>query len=144
MSKLQAALLGGLSLRNKPASAPAFPGARTPQAPSVSPTQPAYPGTIHATSTSTAKILVNLVEGADQSRRLTAAQRLQFMRQLNEVVPQQFNMLLFAVNPPAGLVPPIPAAQGDRTSALLTWAEAPGGCGLSILKELLDAIVNPQ
>jgi hypothetical protein len=33
---------------------------------------------------------VNLVESADQSRRLSAAQRLQFMRQLNEIVPQHF------------------------------------------------------
>ena len=138
------ALLGAFSIRNKPASAPAFPGTRTPQAHGMSPTQPAYPGAAEPTSTSIAEMLSNVAGNADQSRRLSAAQRLQFMRQLNEIVPQQFNMLLFAVDPPAGLIPPMPAAQGDRTSALLMWAEAPGGCGLSVLQESLEAIVNPQ
>jgi hypothetical protein len=137
------ALLGAFSIRNKPASAPAFPGTRTPQAPGVSSTQPTYPGATEAASAPIADVLSNVVESADQSRRLSAAQRLQFMRQLNEIVPQHFNMLLFAVNPPAGLIPPMPAAQGDRTSALLTWAESRGGCGLSVLQELLDTIVKP-
>jgi hypothetical protein len=138
------ALLGAFSIRAKPVSAPSFPGAHPPQTPSEPPTQPAYPGATRTTSPSIAEILPSIAENADQSRRLSAAQRLQFIRQLNEIVPQQFNMLLFAAQPPAGLVPPMPAPQGDRTSALLAWAEAPGGCGLSILQQLLEAIVNPQ
>jgi len=148
------ALLGAFSIRNKPSAAPAFPGVSPT---SVSPPQPAYPGT-ETTSTPIAEILSTVVGNADQSRQLSAAeavagvaifpkfsaaQRLQFMQQLNEIVPQQFNMLLFAVNPPAGLVPPMPAAQGDRTAALLTWAESPGGCGLSVLQQLRETIVNP-
>ena len=137
----RAVLLGAFSERAKPSSMPAFPGA---QSPDVSAAQPVYPGTTNATSTSTAKILVTLAESADQSRRLSTSQRLQFIRQLNAILPQQFNMLLFAVNPEPGLVPPMPSPQGDRTSALLTWAEGPGGCGLSVLQELLDTTVNPQ
>jgi hypothetical protein len=137
----RAVLLGAFSERAKPSFMPAFPGA---QSPDVSAAQPVYPGTTNATSTSTAKILVTLAESADQSRRLSASQRLQFIRRLNAILPQQFNMLLFALNPEPGLVPPMPAPQGDRTSALLTWAEGPGGCGLSVLQELLDTIVNPR
>jgi hypothetical protein len=136
------ALLGAFSI---PASAPAFPGTRTPQAPGVSPTQPAYPGATETMSASVAEILAGVAENAenaDQDRRLSVSQRLQFIRQLNEIAPQQFNMLLFAVNPPAGLIPPMPAPQGDRISALLMWAEAPGGCGLSVLQQLLDTIVK--
>jgi hypothetical protein len=136
------ALLGAFSI---PASAPAFPGTRTPQAPGVSPTQPACPGAAEMMSASVAEILASVAENAenaDQGRRLSASQRLQFIRQLSEIVPQQFNMLLFAVNPPPGLIPSMPAPQGDRTSALLTWAEAPGGCGLSVLQQLLDTIVK--
>lgn len=38
----------------------------------------------------------------------------------------------------------MPASQGDRTSALLIWAEALGGCGLSVLQDLLETIVNPE
>ena len=39
----RSALLGAFRIRNKPATAPAFPGTRTPQAPGVSPTQPRFP-----------------------------------------------------------------------------------------------------
>jgi hypothetical protein len=138
------ALLGAFSARNKPASAPAFPGTRTPLPPGASPTQPTFPGAPETMSASVAEILSSVAENADKTTRLSASQRFQFIRQLNEIVPQQFNMLLFAVNPPAGLVPPMPAPQGDRTAALLTWAEAPGGCGLSVLQQLLETIVNPQ
>jgi len=53
-------------------------------------------------------------------------------------------MLLFAVKPPAGLVPPMPAPQADRASALLTWAEAPGGCGLTAIQEVLKTILDPK
>jgi hypothetical protein len=113
----RAALLGAFNIRNKPVSAPAFPG--------VSPTQPAFPGATETMSTPVAETLASVAENADQSSRLSASQRLQFIRQLNAILPQQFNMLLFAVNPPAGLIPPMPASQGDRTAALLTWAEAP-------------------
>jgi TIR domain len=138
------ALLGAFSIRNKPDSAPAFPGTRTPQPPGASPTKPTFPGAPGTMTAPVAEILSSVAENADQSRRLSPSQRLQFIRQLNAILPQQFNMLLFSVNPEPGLVPPMPAPQGDRTAALLTWAEAPGGCGLSVLQQLLDAIVNPQ
>lgn len=137
----RAVLLGAFSERAKPSSMPAFPGA---QSSGASGAQPAYPGTVNAASTSTANILANLVESADQSRRLSASQRLQFISQLNAILSQHFNMLLFAVKPPNGLIPPMPAAQADRTIALLMWAEGPGGCGLSVLQELLDKIITPS
>jgi internalin A len=139
------ALLGAFTpVRNKPHVAPAFPGSRTPQAAGASPTQPAYPGATKTTSAPVAEILTSVAQNADQSRGLSPSQRLWFIRQLNAILPQQFNMLLFSVNPEPGLVPPMPAPQGDRTAALLTWAEAPGGCGLSVLQQLLETIVNPQ
>jgi hypothetical protein len=53
-------------------------------------------------------------------------------------------MLLFAAEPPAGVVPPMPAPQADRASALLTWAEAPGGCGLTVIQEILKTILDPK
>jgi hypothetical protein len=139
----QAALLGAFSTRNKPASAPAFPGTRA-QAPEVSSTQPTYPGGTETTSTPIAEILSTVAKNADQSHLFSATRRLQFMRQLDEILPQQFNMLLFAVNPPPGLVPPMPAPQADRVSALLTWAEGPAGCGLSVIQQVLETIVKPQ
>lgn len=138
----QAALLGAFRIRNKPSSAPVFPGSPTTQISTDTSTSPVYPGATETTPI--AEILPSIAETADQSRRLSAVQRLQLVQQLNEILPQQFNMLLFATNPPAGLIPPMPAPQADRGTALLTWAEAPSGCGLSLIQEVLGAILNPQ
>jgi hypothetical protein len=74
----------------------------------------------------------------------SALERLRFFRRLTALAPQQFNELIFAVNPPAGQIPPMPAAQSDRVSALLDWAERPGGRSLSVLQHLLETILNPQ
>ena len=74
------ALLGAFRIRNKPASEPAFPGS-VPPTPRVSPPQPSYPGVAETISRPIAEILSSVAEGSDQSRRLSASQRLQFMRQ---------------------------------------------------------------
>jgi hypothetical protein len=129
----RAALLGAFSERAKPRSMPTFPGAQGPRA-----TKPVYPGPITATATSSAKVGVRLLKRADHSRVLSASQRFQLILRLNSISPQQFNMLLFALDPPSGLVPPMPIPQGDRMLALLTWAEGPTGCGLSVIEEVLD------
>jgi internalin A len=138
------ALLGAFSIRNKPASAPAFPGA---QGPRVSSTEPAYPGTAKVTSEPVVEALLSKAEsvahGAHEAR-LSAIQSLQFMQRLNALAPQHFNMLVIAVKPPPGLIPPMPAPQGDRTAALLNWAEGTGGCGVSMLRDLLEILLNPQ
>jgi hypothetical protein len=87
------------------------------------------------------------MEGAEQNpkeARLSITQRLQLVRQLNTALPQHFNTLLFTVNPEPGLVPPMPAPQADRTTALLAWAEGPTGCGLSLIEEALKAILDPR
>ena len=62
--------------------------------------------------------------------------RIELMQKLNAMPPQLLSTLVFAVNPPSGIIPPMPAPQGDRTSALLAWAEGPGGYGLSVVQEL--------
>ncbi len=66
------------------------------------------------------------------------------IKRLNALPPQQLNMLLFALDPPDGLIPPMPSTQGDRTSALLNWAESPSGCGLVVVIDMLEAVINPQ
>jgi hypothetical protein len=76
------------------------------------------------------------------ARGVRSAQRMVLMQKLNALPPQLLGTLVFAVNPPSGIIPPMPAPQGDRTSALLEWAEGPCGCGLSVVQELLDKIVN--
>jgi internalin A len=141
-----AALLGAFSARNKPTSAPGFPSAIKGETPSVTPPKP-YPLTGQATSTPIAESLASLMEADQQPRkeaRISITQRLQLVRQLNAILPQHFNTLLFTVNPEPGLVPTMPAAQADRTTALLAWAEGPTGCGLSLIQEALRAILDPS
>jgi hypothetical protein len=69
--------------------------------------------------------------------------RKELMRLLNQLIPQQFNELLFDLSPPPGIIPPYPAPQADRVYALLTWAESPTGVGLSGIQTALDRILNP-
>jgi TIR domain len=117
----RASLLGAFSARNKPAVPPAFPGATMPHKPSVTLNQPSFPGISQTATTPLAESLSSVMEGAEQNpkeARLPIVQRLQLVRQLNTALPQHFNTLLFTVNPEPGLVPPMPAPQADRTTAL--------------------------
>jgi hypothetical protein len=80
----------------------------------------------------------------DPGIRISHNQRLKLIQQLSELAVQQFNMLIFAIKPPAGLIPPMPAPQGDRAFALLTWAEGPGGSSVVAIQELLTTFTNPE
>jgi len=52
--------------------------------------------------------------------------------------------LLITLNTPAMIMPPIYAPQGDRTAALFRWAEGQGGCGLILLQDTVNKILeNP-
>ena len=92
----------------------------------------------------------NTIETAPLQPRLTPqpgvsiskAERFALVQNLNAVSAQQLNMLIFTVNPPSGVIPPMPASQGDRVYALLSWAEGPGGCGLAQVQQVLDVILN--
>ena len=75
---------------------------------------------------------------------MSSEERLAIVKKLNSVPSQQFNMLVFALNPLPGLVPAMPAPQGDRSHALLTWADGEGGCGLGVVSSVFEQIVNPQ
>ncbi len=137
------ALLGAFSIRNKPASAPTFPGTRTPQPPGASPAQPAYPEHQNDLHTCRGDSVGCSGKGRSKSPPLRlSAFSIHPTSKRDRTAAFQYAVV--CCKPPAGLVPPMPAPQGDRTAALLTWAEAPGGCGLSVLQELLDTIVNPQ
>ena len=69
--------------------------------------------------------------------------RLDLVQKLSALASGQFNMIVFAVNPPPGIVPGMPAPQADRAFALLSWAESPGGCGLDVVKQAFDQVTNP-
>jgi hypothetical protein len=146
----QLALLGAFSERAKPAAAPLYPGR-----PAVEPamkenrvvptkqTYPGLPGNTVAIADSLAEAMRH-AEADDHTPTLSAAERLQLIQKLNATAAQQFNMIVFALNPPPGLVPPMPAPQGDRTFALLSWAESKNGCGVATIQRTLETTVNPN
>jgi hypothetical protein len=153
------AILGAFSGRAKPSQAPPFPGAsgeatsRVPQR--IAPEHVHYPGisaennitdSIMETGAGRTGLTVPMQSRLTQpfGASLSATERLVLVQKLNALAPQQLNMLIFALDPPPGLIPPMPAAQGDRTFALLSWAEGSGGCGLLHVQQILDTILNPQ
>jgi hypothetical protein len=141
------ALLGAfIPTRNKPPVPPVFPGGATQEVPGAAPAKP-FPAEGQTTSSPITQSLENLVSSTQQNRqasKLSPDERLALIRQLNAMLSQHFNMLVVTLNPEPGLIPEMPAPQADRSVALVKWAEAPGGRGLSVLQKLLDTIVNPQ
>lgn len=73
--------------------------------------------------------------------KLSRKERLYILRTVTALVSQQFDQLLFALNPPKGIVPPASAPQGDRSKALLDWVESPAGPGLAAVEEVLQDII---
>ena len=110
----------------------------------VSSTAHCYPGETHAVAVSSTLGLANSVRVEVVRRPMSPDDRLETAQNLNAVPAQQFNMLVFALNPPPGLIPPMPAPRGDRSHALLEWAESPGGCGLIVVKDYLTKVLSPR
>jgi len=138
----RAALLGALSTRKKPSSSPAFPGVTAPQPP----TETSSPPVITGPSVEASRLL-SRAEGsgiAESQPALSPRQRAELIQRLNALPLQQFNMLLFSADPPPGIISPMPAPQGDRSVQLLEWAKGPGGCGVTVIQDLYEIIVNPQ
>jgi hypothetical protein len=139
----RAALLGAFSERAKPESAPAFPGGPTPPTSHATAAQPAYPGEANVAFESVVPTLLARAENAGHDplrESLSTDERFQLIQRLNAIPQQQFSMLVFAVRPPPGLIPPMPATQADRADALLAWAEGSNNCGVSTLRRLLETV----
>ncbi len=140
------AILGAFSERAKPSSEPAFPGTTTTTPPPIyTPPPPAggYPGEVHPSS-AISKLRLDQIASATVGRKLSTADRLLLNGKLNSLAKQHFNMLVFALHPPDGLVPDMPAPQGERVSYLLGWAESGSGCGLATVVEVLNQLLLPQ
>ncbi|MGJ5628126.1 toll/interleukin-1 receptor domain-containing protein [Nostoc sp. CALU 1950] len=127
------AILGAFSERGKPSQAPPFPG--TISSERVAPDKVQYPGNSTEESV-TGSIRVN----HSIKKVWNQQERLDLMRKLNALSIQQFNMLVFVLNPPSAEVPSMPANQNERTFALLTWAERPGACGLTQVEQVFNSI----
>lgn len=74
---------------------------------------------------------------------LTADDRLYLIQTINALPPTQFDELVYALNPPSGIIPGDSAPQGKQAKALLDWIESPSGCGLQKLDDILVKLVKP-
>ena len=68
--------------------------------------------------------------------------RLNLFQRLASLPGPQFEQVLYALNPPAGNIPPPSAPQSDRVSALLTWAKSPIGCGLDQVEAIYNQVIG--
>ncbi|MEW6735404.1 MAG: hypothetical protein AB1489_29200 [Acidobacteriota bacterium] len=73
---------------------------------------------------------------------MTQDERLKLTCTLKGLPSQQLDDIIFMLNPPSGLVPPILAPQGDRVSALLGWAESSSGRGLAEVQLALSKVLG--
>ena len=78
---------------------------------------------------------------SEPTQELSRADRLHLVQTLNALPKPQFDELVFALAPPPGNIPSNPAAQSDRSTALLAWAESPIGPGLLELEKILGSIL---
>lgn len=67
-------------------------------------------------------------------------ERRELIKRLSALPPSQFEMLIYALAPPPGIIEDRAAAQGNRASSLLQWVEGPHGPGLRELIEELNTI----
>lgn len=75
------------------------------------------------------------------TNNLSPTERLNLMQTLNAIMPEQLDVIIFTLTPPPGIIPPLPASQGQRVAALLSWSQSPTGCGLKQLQQILAQIV---
>lgn len=125
-------LLGGLfSGRAKPAERPEFPAAIRGEAPALISEGPAeFPGPAGGGADASGAVVETADDGEPPHGSLSVEERRELAAGLKALSAGEFNILLFALDPPAGAVPPMPATQADRAAALLSWAAGPRGRGL--------------
>lgn len=132
-----AALIGALSERSKPSSVP-FPSDRVRG-------RSAFPGKRRQISDETPKVARQGPRERNVHRAMLseAKSRARLFKQLTALRAEHFNMLVFALKPPTGLVAAMSEApQEKRSEQILTWAEATkvGGCGLDVVFKVLRDI----
>ena len=76
-----------------------------------------------------------------ENPKLPARDRLCLIQTINALPPTQFDELVFALDPPKGVVASSTAAQGTRSKDLLDWLEGSSGPGLAAADEVLQILI---
>jgi hypothetical protein len=134
----RAAVLGAFSDRKKRNQRTAFPGAIS----------KIFPG-----GQQSSHFVDSIIDAGDEIKpelkqdrliEYSFSDRVRLLQDLDQIAPEQLNMIIFALKPPQGLIPAIYAPKSDRIVALLNWAESPRGCGLGQVRTVLEALLGPH
>lgn len=85
--------------------------------------------------------MVETTSVREEEPKLSARDRLCLIQTINALPPTQFDELVFALNPPKGIVASSTAAQGQRSKDLLDWLEGSSGPGLAAADEVLQVLI---
>ncbi|MEW6733382.1 MAG: class I SAM-dependent methyltransferase [Acidobacteriota bacterium] len=69
-------------------------------------------------------------------------ERWNIIQQINGLTVQQLNELVFILKPPNSIIPPPTATPGERSYALLQWAESESGDGIDAVRTALARVIN--
>lgn len=87
-------------------------------------------------------------KAAEVKQGASRRDRLFLIQTISALPPAQLDQLCFALDPPKAVIPSNAATSGDRSKALLDWAEGPTGPGLmaidEVLQELIPKAITPQ
>lgn len=85
--------------------------------------------------------IVETTSVREEKPKLSARDRLCLIQTINALPPTQFDELVFALNPPKGVVASNSAPQGTRSKDLLDWMEGSSGPGLAAADEVLQVLI---
>jgi hypothetical protein len=85
--------------------------------------------------------MTEIAPASSSKIEISFGDRLYIIQTMNALPSQQFDELVFALNPPKGIIPPRSAPQGDRSKDLLDWASSPTGPGLGAIDKVLHSII---
>ncbi|PZO20901.1 MAG: hypothetical protein DCF25_05850 [Leptolyngbya foveolarum] len=102
-----------------------------------------FPGDSSST-TGEKTVLNNDNQRSAAQRRFSSRERLAILQKLNSLPLSQFEEVVFALDPPSGVISSYSLPQEGRTKALLVWLESPEGLGLEELDDLLEVILSKR
>lgn len=127
-----------LQERAKPKSSPGFPVSNS----SIPPVSD-FPG--DSSSIAGKKtILNNDNQHSAVPRKFSSRERLAILQKLNSLPLSQFEEVVFALNPPGGVISSGSLPQESQTKSLLVWLESPEGIGLEELDDILEVILSKR
>jgi uncharacterized protein YjbI with pentapeptide repeats len=85
--------------------------------------------------------MVETTSVREEKPKLSARDRLCLIQTINALPQTQFDELVFALDPPKGVIASNTAAQGTRSKDLLDWLEGSSGPGLAAADEVLQVLI---